>query len=80
MSCNNVALLDDEVSMVRLLERALDNYDVQAFTDSAGNVIIRKPASKGRESAVAVVMQSHLDMVPQKNNDTEHDFISAATN
>ena len=35
MSCNNVALLDDEVSMVRLLERALDNYDVQAFTDSA---------------------------------------------
>ncbi len=36
MSCNNVALLDDEVSMIRLLERALDNYDVQAFTDPEG--------------------------------------------
>lgn len=36
MSCNNVALLDDEISMIRLLERALDNYDVQAFTDPEG--------------------------------------------
>ncbi|MCD8523311.1 MAG: response regulator [Saccharospirillaceae bacterium] len=36
MGCNNVALLDDEVSMVRLLERTLDRYDVQAFTDARG--------------------------------------------
>ncbi|OCQ51615.1 Cytosol non-specific dipeptidase [Photorhabdus australis subsp. thailandensis] len=42
--------------------------------DQVGNILIRKPASKGLENRKAVVLQAHLDMVPQKNNDTEHDF------
>ncbi|HCU0880324.1 TPA: beta-Ala-His dipeptidase, partial [Morganella morganii] len=42
--------------------------------DSVGNILIRKPASKGLENRKAVVLQAHLDMVPQKNNDTAHDF------
>ncbi|MDC9593411.1 beta-Ala-His dipeptidase [Xenorhabdus sp. IM139775] len=42
--------------------------------DEVGNILIRKPASKGMENRKAVVLQAHLDMVPQKNNDTQHDF------
>ncbi len=42
--------------------------------DEIGNVLIRKPASKGMENRKSVVLQAHLDMVPQKNNDTQHDF------
>ncbi len=43
-------------------------------TDSAGNSLVRKPASPGRESAPAVVLQSHLDMVCEKDRDKQHDF------
>lgn len=43
--------------------------------DEVGNVIIRKPASPGMESRKAVVLQSHLDMVPQKNSAVTHDFL-----
>lgn len=38
----------------------------EGFTDKAGNVILRKPATPGYENRKAVVMQSHMDMVPQK--------------
>ncbi len=42
--------------------------------DPIGNVIIKKPATKGMENRKPIVMQSHLDMVCQKNNDTVFDF------
>ena len=42
--------------------------------DEAGNVIIKKPATKGRENCKGVILQSHFDMVPQKNSATVHDF------
>jgi dipeptidase D len=42
--------------------------------DEVGNLIVRKPASAGYESAPGVVLQSHLDMVCQNNADTPHDF------
>lgn len=42
--------------------------------DKVGNVIIRKPASKGMEKKKGVILQAHLDMVPQKNADTKHNF------
>ncbi|MEM7656779.1 MAG: aminoacyl-histidine dipeptidase, partial [Bacteroidota bacterium] len=42
--------------------------------DEVGNVIIKKPATAGMEDRQTVVMQSHLDMVHQKNNDTDFDF------
>ena len=47
---------------------------LEAFTDEAGNVIIRKPATPGMENRKGVILQAHMDMVPQKNNDTVHDF------
>ena len=42
--------------------------------DPTGNVFIRKPATSGMENKKGVVLQAHIDMVPQKNEDTVHDF------
>ncbi len=42
--------------------------------DAAGNVLVRKAASKGMERAPGVVLQGHLDMVCEKNSDVKHDF------
>ena len=42
--------------------------------DAAHNVYVRKPASKGMEDRKGVILQAHLDMVPQKNNDKTFDF------
>lgn len=50
------------------------SLDLETFQDRAGNVLIRKPASKGFEGKQTVILQAHLDMVPQKNSDTIHDF------
>ena len=47
---------------------------LETVADDAGNVIIRKQPSPGMESRKGVILQSHLDMVPQKNSGTEHDF------
>lgn len=43
--------------------------------DAANNVYIRKPATMGKEHSPGVILQGHLDMVNEKNNDTIHDFI-----
>jgi dipeptidase D len=47
---------------------------LETITDKAGNVIIRKPATLGYEHCKGVILQAHLDMVPQKNSDKKHDF------
>jgi len=50
------------------------DHKLETIVDKVGNVIIRKPATKGMEKRKGVVLQTHLDMVPQKNNDKKHDF------
>jgi len=50
------------------------NLGLEAKTDHVGNVLISKPATPGMENRPAVVIQGHLDMVCEKNNDTVHDF------
>jgi dipeptidase D len=47
---------------------------VEAFLDSAGNVVMRKPATPGYESRKTVILQSHMDMVPQKAPESNHNF------
>lgn len=47
---------------------------LETLQDEVGNVLIRKPASPGLEAHKTVTMQSHLDMVPQKNSSVKHDF------
>jgi dipeptidase D len=48
--------------------------NLETIQDKAGNVVIRKPASKGKEKYKTVVLQSHIDMVCEKNASTKHDF------
>jgi len=55
------------------LERAR-KAGCEAEQDAAGNVLVRKPAAPGREQAVPIVLQCHIDMVCEKNEDTAHDF------
>ena len=47
---------------------------LETLQDEVGNVLIRKPAYPGMEDHKTVIMQSHLDMVPQKNSSIKHDF------
>ncbi len=47
---------------------------LETLADQAGNVIIRKPATPGMENRKGIVLQGHMDMVPQKNSDNPHDF------
>jgi dipeptidase D len=47
---------------------------LETIHDQSGNVIIRKPATPGMENRKGVILQGHLDMVPQKNSDKVHDF------
>lgn len=49
-------------------------HGVETFTDETGNVIMRVPATPGYENRKGVILQGHMDMVPQKNADTVHDF------
>jgi len=52
------------------------NLNLDTIEDAVGNVIIKKPATAGMEDRKAIVMQSHLDMVHQKNSDTNFDFLT----
>jgi len=47
---------------------------LETIRDEVGNVIIRKPATPGYENRMGVILQGHMDMVPQKNSDVNHDF------
>jgi len=53
-----------------------EGLNLETTVDKVGNVIIKKPATKGMENRKTVVLQSHLDMVHQKNTDTVFDFDS----
>ncbi len=63
-----------EERVIRFMVDFGKRLGLETFEDEVGNVIIRKPASAGMEDRQTVVMQSHLDMVHQKNNDTQFDF------
>ena len=56
------------------------NLHLETFTDSVGNVIIKKPATKNFEDRKTIVLQSHLDMVHQKNSSTIFDFENEGIN
>lgn len=48
---------------------------IEHVVDGVGNVILRKPAVKGMETRKGIILQAHMDMVPQKNSDKEFDFL-----
>lgn len=47
---------------------------VEAFKDDAGNIVMRKPATPGMENRKTVILQAHMDMVPQKEKTSTHNF------
>ena len=47
---------------------------VEAFQDAAGNIVMRKPATPGMENRKTAILQAHMDMVPQKEKDSTHNF------
>ncbi len=51
-----------------------ERLGLETIVDEVGNIIIKKPATKGMEYKQGVILQAHLDMVPQKNSDSDHDF------
>lgn len=63
-----------EEKIIRYLCDFADKHNLTHKVDSAGNVLIIKGASKGMEDAQTVVLQSHSDMVCEKNSSSNHDF------
>lgn len=53
-----------------------EKHGIESKTDKVGNVVLKKPATKGYENAPTVVLQAHMDMVAEKNGDVEHDFLT----
>ena len=52
------------------------SINVQTWQDEAGNIIMRKPATPGLEGRKGIILQAHMDMVPQKTPDSKHDFVN----
>ena len=63
-----------EQGVIKFMKDFGASLGLQTIEDEVGNVIIKKPATPGMEDRKAIVMQSHLDMVHQKNSDTVFDF------
>jgi len=63
-----------EQKMIEHMKTFGKKHNLETILDEVGNVIIRKPATKGMENRKGVIFQTHLDMVPQKNSDKKHDF------
>ncbi len=63
-----------EAAVVAHIVSWAKSRQLQAEVDEVGNVILKKPASQGMEERPGVILQSHLDMVPQKNRESDHDF------
>ena len=63
-----------EEQIIAFLQQFARDHSLECRTDEAGNVVIIKPASPGCENVPVIVLQSHSDMVCEKNSGVEHDF------
>ena len=63
-----------EEHIIAYLQNFAKEKNLECKTDEAGNVLITKEATPGRENAPTIILQSHSDMVCEKNNGVEHDF------
>ena len=64
-----------EERIVAWVRELAARHDFRVRSDAIGNLVIDVPASAGREGAATVILQSHLDMVCEKNRGVEHDFM-----
>ena len=65
-----------EEKIIAYLKAFGEKHKLETKVDEAGNVLIKKPATPGMENRKTVVLQSHIDMVCEKNNDVKHDFLT----
>lgn len=65
-----------EEKIVAYLKAFGEAHGLETKVDEVGNVLIKKPATPGMENRKTVVLQSHVDMVCEKNNDVTHDFLT----
>lgn len=65
-----------EARVIAFMKNFGQKLNLETIEDAVGNVIIKKPATAGMEDRKVIVMQSHLDMVHQKNSDTNFDFLT----
>ncbi|BEG98253.1 aminoacyl-histidine dipeptidase [Bacteroides sedimenti] len=65
-----------EEKIIQYLIAFANKYKLESKIDEAGNILIKKPATKGKEHLHTVVLQSHIDMVCEKNSDVDHDFMN----
>jgi dipeptidase D len=65
-----------EQKVIEYIKNFGENLKLETIVDYNGNVIIKKPATKGMENKKTVILQAHLDMVPQKNRNKVHDFMN----
>ncbi len=65
-----------EEKIINYLKAFGKKHQLDTLVDEAGNVLIKKPATPGMENRKTVVLQSHVDMVCEKNNDVTHDFLN----
>ncbi|MDF1571311.1 MAG: aminoacyl-histidine dipeptidase [Bacteroidales bacterium] len=63
-----------EAEVIAYMKKFGEDLGLETIVDEVGNVIIKKPATPGMEDRKTVVLQGHLDMVPQKNSDKDFDF------
>ena len=64
----------NEKEISNYLKKFGEDLGLETIQDEYLNIIIRKPATKGYENAPCVMIQGHMDMVCEKNKDTDHDF------
>ncbi len=67
-----------EEQIIDYLRRFGEDLGLETLVDETGNVIIRKPATKGYEDRKTVILQSHMDMVCEKNADSDFNFMTDA--
>ena len=65
----------NEAQMRQMVVRVATEAGLEHAIDDAGNVVVRKPGTSGHETAATTILQSHLDMVNEKNSDHRHDFL-----
>ena len=65
-----------EEKIIAYLKAFGAKHNLETNVDEAGNVLIKKPATPGKENFQTVILQSHIDMVCEKNNDVQHDFLT----
>lgn len=63
-----------EKAIVDFIKSFAETHKLEYSIDQVGNILVRKKASPGKESAKTVTLQAHVDMVPQKNSDKMHNF------